>query len=559
MADIPPGGHEHPPAPVTGGHATPSVPPPASGTPATVPQRRVAVRRGLVMAGVIVFIAACAVFMLFTLGESLGAQALAVGLVAAILPVPVLVACFLWLDRYEPEPMRYLVLCFAWGAFVSTAASLKVNGWAADLFESWGLSDALVAVLVAPFIEELTKALGPILLFVFRRREWSGITDGIVYCGLSAVGFAMVENILYLGGHGYAAGVEQYGPATGVQNVFAIFIVRILFTGFAHPLFTAASGIGLGIAARMPDRRVRWLSPTTGLLVAMMLHGSWNLMPTLVAATGQVLILLYGYIGVMVPIFFGMVGLAVWLRAWEGRLTERILPDYVRAGWLSPPEVAALGTLGRRHAARQWARRVAGEAGLRAMRTYQAAATKLALLRDGLRRGLETRPDELARVAAEERRLLDVIVSCRQVFTGRDPQTPDAWWDGRQYQVLFPDGVRRTVTPSDQPVVPIPVVLTPVAAPGPWPPQASPGAGGPTRPGPPSAGWSGGPALAGWPAQPGLPAQPAWPAERPWPASPGPGQSAQPGESAPPGSSSGSPLSPPPAPPQDGGGDAGYR
>jgi len=75
------------------------------------------------------------------------------------------------------------------------------------------------------------KALGPILLFVRRRHEWSGITDGIVYCGLSALGFAMVENVLYLGKLGYASGVEQYGPATGLQTSFAIFIVRILFTG----------------------------------------------------------------------------------------------------------------------------------------------------------------------------------------------------------------------------------------------------------------------------------------------------------------------------------------
>ena len=78
-----------------------------------------------------------------------------------------------------------------------------------------------------------------------------------------------------------------------------------------------------------------------------------------------------------------MVGLAVWLRGWEGRLTERRLPDYVQAGWLSPPEVAALGSLGRRHSARRWAHRVAGDAGLAAMRNFQFSATRLALLRDG--------------------------------------------------------------------------------------------------------------------------------------------------------------------------------
>src|SRR5204862_904901 len=181
---------------------------------------------------------------------------------------------------------------------------------------------------------------GPILLLWRRRREWSGITDGIVYCGMSAIGFAMVENVLYLGGHGYAAGADQYGPATGLQNVFLIFIVRVLFTGFAHPLFTAMTGIGLGIAARSAHPAVKWLAPVAGLLLAMMLHGTFNLLPTLSAATGQPLIMLYGYLGFMVPLFFAMVGLAIALRGWEGRLTERILPRYVRAGWFSPPEVA---------------------------------------------------------------------------------------------------------------------------------------------------------------------------------------------------------------------------
>ncbi len=377
MVDTPPGGSSYPP-PI-------KLIPPPGGVPVTteVPGGGLSLRRVLVMAAAILLIACCAVLMLLTLGKRLGAEALVVGLVAAILPVPVLVACFLWLDRYEPEPMKYLLFCFAWGAAVATFVSLQVNNFAATLFHSLGLPDSLVAVLVAPFIEELTKALGPILLLIFRRREWSGITDGIVYCGLSAIGFAMVENILYLGGYGYAAGANQYGPATGAQNVFAIFIVRILFTGFAHPLFTSMTGVGLGIAARAADRRIRILAPLAGLLLAMMLHGTWNLMPSLAVATGQNLILLYGYIGVMVPIFLGMVGLAVWLRGWEGRLTERRLPDYVRAGWLTPPEVAALGSLGRRHSARRWARRVAGEEGRRAMRGYQFAATRLALLRDG--------------------------------------------------------------------------------------------------------------------------------------------------------------------------------
>ncbi|GAA2520482.1 PrsW family intramembrane metalloprotease [Pilimelia columellifera] len=413
--------------------------------------------RILLLVAVIGGIAACALGILGFLGFSIGPVALTIGIAAAVLPVPVLVACFLWLDRYEPEPVKYLLFCFCWGAFVSTLASLGVNSGASWLFDRVGLPDSLVAVLVAPFIEELTKALGPLLLLWRRRREISGITDGIVYCGLAATGFAMVENILYLGGHGYAANADEFGPASGAQAVVAMFIARILLTGFAHPLFTALTGVGIGLAARSPRRWVRWVAPAVGMVGAMILHGAWNLMATLTAEAGEPLVFLYGYFTVMVPIFFGMVGLAIWLRAWEGRLTERMLPRYATAGWLSPPEVAAMGSLGRRHAARAWARRVAGEPGRRAMRTFQFTAMRLALLRDGIERGLDTDHQQVMRSAAEEWRLLQQLSASRGVFTGRDPVTPPALWDGRQYLIVFPDGVRRAVAAPAAPVVPLPM------------------------------------------------------------------------------------------------------
>ncbi|MFC7482659.1 PrsW family intramembrane metalloprotease [Luedemannella flava] len=330
-----------------------------------------------------------------------------------------------------------------------------VNTTAGWLFERWGISDIVVGVVVAPVIEETMKAAFPIGIFLLARRRFSGVTDGIVFCGLSATGFAMVENILYLGGYGYAPGAEQSGFAGGALAVEAMFIGRVLLSGFGHPLFTSMTGIGLGIAARSADRRVRVLAPLLGLLLAMSLHATWNLMATL----GQDVSLyftLYGYFSVFVPIFLTVTGVVIWVRSWEGRLTERVLPAYAAAGWFSPPEVTALGTLGRRLSARAWARRVSGDAGATAMRGYQFAATRLALLRDGLDRGLDNRPHQVAEAVAEERALLAAIEAYRQVFTRRDPMTPPARWDGHRYHVVFPDGVPRPVEAPPLPVVPVP-------------------------------------------------------------------------------------------------------
>jgi RsiW-degrading membrane proteinase PrsW (M82 family) len=425
------------------------------------PPRRLDWRRGLLLGGVIALIAVSGIAVLGFVGWNIGPVALTVGLVSAIVPVPILVLCFLWLDRYEPEPVKYLLYCFGWGACVATAVAIVVNTLGSIALRERGLPAALVAVLVAPFIEETMKALGPVLLFAFRRRAFSGLIDGIVYCGLSATGFAMVENILYLGGYGYAQNAERDGPLSGAQAVVSIFIVRIVMTGFAHPLFTSMTGLGLGVAARAADRRVRWFAPIAGLLVAMMLHGTWNLMSVVASATHQLLVVLYGYFAVMMPIFFGMVAFALWLRGSEGRLTERVLGAYSRAGWFSPPEVATLGTVGRRLAARRWARRVAGDAGSKAMRAFQFDATKLALLRDGMNRGLGVQPRELAETLGEEQRLLTSISAYRRVFNGRDPHMPHAVWDGARYHVRFPDGAMRTLDPPEQPVVPLPVVLAP--------------------------------------------------------------------------------------------------
>lgn len=417
------------------------------------------------LALLISFCALATIGIVTYLGWTIGPVPLGVGLAGALLPVPVLIGCFLWLDRYQPSPMWILVVSFLWGAGVATGVALFVNTNAAALFERWGLSDGLVAVLVAPFIEELMKAAFPLLLFAFYRRAFTGIIDGIVFCGISATGFAMVENILYLGEHGFAGGYET-GPITGAFAASMVFVVRVPFTGFAHPLFTSMTGVALGIAARSPRRWVRIVVPFAGLAAAMLLHGSWNLMAWL--SQDQPYFILYGYFAVFVPLFCVMVGAALWLRSWEGRLAERVLPAYATAGWFSPPEIAALGTLGRRSSARRWAKRVAGDPGQAAMRAYQYAATRLALLRDGIDRGLYP-PSRLPTALGEERRLLEAVDAYRKAFTGRDPETPRARWYGSGYQIEFPDGVVRAVGAPPLPVVPVPVPLAPAPLAGPAP------------------------------------------------------------------------------------------
>jgi hypothetical protein len=120
------------------------------------------------------------------------------------------------------------------------------------------------------------------------------------------------------------------------------------------------------------------------------------------------------------------------------------------------------------------------------MRAFQFAATRLALVRDGMDRGLNTTHAQLDKARSEEQALLQEISVAREVFVGRDPQTPRARWTGSAYELVFPDGVARTVAPPPEPVVPIPVQLPPPAPPPPaWgfrPAWPTPGPPPPVQP-----------------------------------------------------------------------------
>ena len=92
--------------------------------------------------------------------------------------------------------------------------------------------------------------------------------DGFVYAGMVGIGFAFTENILYLG----TALLE-----TGGEGLVATFVLRGVVSPFAHPLFTAATGLGLVFATRRTGA-ARYLVALAGLAVAILLHGTWNAM-----------------------------------------------------------------------------------------------------------------------------------------------------------------------------------------------------------------------------------------------------------------------------------------
>ncbi|HEY7720901.1 MAG TPA: PrsW family intramembrane metalloprotease [Pedococcus sp.] len=373
-------------------------PAPVPGNPTPRPMMRGWVITGLAVVG----FAAAGLVLAAYYGLTLGVVTSLLAVLLAAIPLAVVIPTFLWLDRYEAEPTKYLVTAFLWGALIAALLAGLVNTSAQVVFATATDTEqaALVtAVFTAPVVEEAAKGLLVLLVWRLRRREFDGIIDGMVYAGIVAAGFAFTENIQYLG-LAYQEGGEQV--------LTAVFLARCLVTPFAHPIFTVMFGIGVGVAATSRSGMVRVVAPATGFALAVMLHGIWNL----AAVTGG-----DGFIAVFllveVPIFLAFIGLIVWARRREGRLIGRHLMPYADAGWLSPAEVHMLSRMSLRRRARVWARQAGGRRALASMRSFQDAASELALLR---LRMYHSAAD--AHALEAERRLLDTIVTRRHEFTG---------------------------------------------------------------------------------------------------------------------------------------------
>jgi RsiW-degrading membrane proteinase PrsW (M82 family) len=326
------------------------------------------------LVGVVLFVGA-GVMALVLLAAG-APDAIAIGVVLAAIPVAPLIGCYLWLDRYEPEPRSLLLLGLGWGAFVATTAALFLQAF--DAF-ALGSDQATQSVLVAPLTEEAAKGLFIVLLLVYRRAELDGVLDGIVYAGMVGIGFAFMENILYLS----QAYIGDDSHAGGIEQTVFTFVVRGVFSPFAHPFFTAFIGIGLGLAVSTRNRVVQVVAPVVGYLLAVGAHALWNGSLLLNGGAGAV----GTYLVLMVPAFLVVVALAVWSRRREGALLAASLTDCARRGFLHPNEVPWLTRIPARRTCRRHAAEVGGEAALTAMKLYQTEAIELGFLHHRFLRG----------------------------------------------------------------------------------------------------------------------------------------------------------------------------
>lgn len=280
--------------------------------------------------------------------------------------------CYLWLDRWEPEPPRLLIMAFLWGASVAVLLSVLAESVVAQVFAAGEEKTSFVTVAIgAPLVEEAAKGAFLLLMMTGRRRhELNTLTDCLVYAGITAAGFAWLENIFYIAnGETLAASL-------------ATAALRLVLGPFAHPLFTTLIGIGVYYALKQRNPLAKAGYVLLGYLGASIMHGLWN---------GSALLGAKAYFGIyvlwMMPIFALAIVLAVASRRREQRIVAEKLPGMVAAGLISPPEASWLASMPTRKAAVSAAASAGGRPAGSAVKRFALQVVELAYVRDRIDRG----------------------------------------------------------------------------------------------------------------------------------------------------------------------------
>ncbi|SNZ10406.1 Membrane proteinase PrsW, cleaves anti-sigma factor RsiW, M82 family [Terribacillus aidingensis] len=172
---------------------------------------------------------------------------------AAIAPALALLTFFYLKDRLEPEPLSMVLRTFLYGALLVFPIMFIQYALQA---EGIGTPPIVYSFFTIGFLEEFFKWF--IFLYTaFRHTEMDSVYDGIIYGVSISLGFATVENVLYLFAH-------------GVDYAFT----RALFPVSSHALFGVLMGYYLG-RAKFGSKHPR-LRIAAAMLIPFLLHGFYD-------------------------------------------------------------------------------------------------------------------------------------------------------------------------------------------------------------------------------------------------------------------------------------------
>jgi len=177
--------------------------------------------------------------------------------ILALLPVLFWLVFLYRRDRLKPEPLGTLLLAF--GAGAASALVTLLSG----LFRTYGQFTS--TVIFAPIVEETFKFLS-VYLLVYRRKEFDEYVDGIVYAGTAALGFAGLENVLYVL-NAAQGGMWEFWSTAGLRAILAV---------PGQFLFSSWWGYALGRARFAATREEGMRFIRAGILRAIVSHAIYN-------------------------------------------------------------------------------------------------------------------------------------------------------------------------------------------------------------------------------------------------------------------------------------------
>ncbi|MUW14809.1 PrsW family intramembrane metalloprotease [Halorubrum sp. CBA1125] len=241
----------------------------------------------------------------------------AVAVLVGLSAIPALgLAAYVYVsDVTTGEPLSLLVATFLLSILTATFAAV-LNSVAQPFFQPFGFLGMVVFffVIVGP-IEETVKLLA-VRLYAYTDDRFDAVIDGAVYGAIAGLGFAVIENLVYI-----AQSVELADLTLGIAALGAgdgITALRAL-AGPGHVVYSAYAGYYLGLAKFNPGDRGPIV--VKGLVLAALIHALYN---TLVGPiTGIVsyftglpsVITLFGF----VLVFQGAFGYVLLRKIWRYR------------------------------------------------------------------------------------------------------------------------------------------------------------------------------------------------------------------------------------------------
>ena len=183
-------------------------------------------------------------------------------LLVSIVPAALLILYIYHQDKYQKEPVKSLVKAFCGGmlSVVFTLILVQIIEYTIGLIPILNETVFYDSFITAGIPEELCK-FAVFMIFIWRDKNFDEYFDGIVYASIVSLGFATIENIMYVLPGGISVG-----------------IVRALLSVPGHFLFGIIMGYFLSLAKF--NRSKRGLYIFLGLLFSILAHGiyDWLLM-----------------------------------------------------------------------------------------------------------------------------------------------------------------------------------------------------------------------------------------------------------------------------------------